>query len=147
MGVIVRQKEKGKGKPWWVFISHNGSRTSKKVVPISDPGNEALESQWVFMNAVGGPIDSDKWRQRVFLPMLKKAKVKRIRIHDLRHTYATLRISKGDNPLDVANQLGDNVSVVMKVYIHWIPGKKKAEVDALDDVEFALESGKAENEK
>ena len=31
MGVIVRQKKPGKGKPWWVFVSHQGQRTSKKV--------------------------------------------------------------------------------------------------------------------
>ena len=31
MGVIVRQKTKGKGKPWWVFINHNGKRKSVKV--------------------------------------------------------------------------------------------------------------------
>jgi integrase len=31
MGCIVRQKVKGKGKPWWVFISHNGKRASRKV--------------------------------------------------------------------------------------------------------------------
>jgi hypothetical protein len=31
MGVTVRQKEKGKGKPWWVFISHNEQRTSRRV--------------------------------------------------------------------------------------------------------------------
>jgi integrase len=31
MGVTVRQKEKGKGKPWWVFISHNGKRSSRRV--------------------------------------------------------------------------------------------------------------------
>ncbi|MDJ0985181.1 MAG: hypothetical protein QNJ26_06525 [Desulfobacterales bacterium] len=31
MGVTVRQKTKGRGKPWWVFISHNGKRTSRKV--------------------------------------------------------------------------------------------------------------------
>ena len=31
MGVSVRQKEKGKGKPWWVFISHNGERKSLKI--------------------------------------------------------------------------------------------------------------------
>lgn len=31
MGVVVRQKTKGKGKPWWVFIAHNGKRTSRKV--------------------------------------------------------------------------------------------------------------------
>ena len=31
MGATVRQKVKGKGKPWWVFISHDGQRTSRKV--------------------------------------------------------------------------------------------------------------------
>ncbi|MGQ9688912.1 MAG: hypothetical protein ACUVXF_09030 [Desulfobaccales bacterium] len=31
MGVTVRQKVKGKGKPWWVFIAHNGKRKSIKV--------------------------------------------------------------------------------------------------------------------
>ena len=31
MGVRVRQKFKGRGNPWWVFISHNGKRTSRKV--------------------------------------------------------------------------------------------------------------------
>jgi integrase len=31
MGVTVRQKTKGKGKPWWVFISHHGKRKSIKV--------------------------------------------------------------------------------------------------------------------
>jgi integrase len=31
MGVKVRQKIKGKGKPWWVFVTHSGQRTSKKI--------------------------------------------------------------------------------------------------------------------
>ena len=31
MGVTVRQKVKGKGNPWWVFVSYNGKRTSRKV--------------------------------------------------------------------------------------------------------------------
>ena len=31
MGVRVRQKKKGKGQPWWVFISHNGKRTSRQI--------------------------------------------------------------------------------------------------------------------
>ena len=31
MGVTVRQKAKAKGNPWWVFINHNGQRTSRKV--------------------------------------------------------------------------------------------------------------------
>lgn len=31
MGVTVRQKVKGKGKPWWVFVTYHGNRTSKLV--------------------------------------------------------------------------------------------------------------------
>lgn len=31
MGVTIREKGKGKGKPWWVFIGHNGKRKSIKV--------------------------------------------------------------------------------------------------------------------
>lgn len=31
MGVSVRQKIKGKGQPWWVFITHNGKRRSRKI--------------------------------------------------------------------------------------------------------------------
>jgi integrase len=31
MGIVVRQKVKGKGEPWWVFISHDGKRTSRRV--------------------------------------------------------------------------------------------------------------------
>ena len=73
----------------------------------------------------------------MFNKALEKAELRKIRIHDLRHTYSTLRISKGDNIQDVSNQLGHHsVKLTLDVYSHWIPGKKKAEVDALDDQEF-----------
>lgn len=31
MGVTVRQKQPGKGKPWWIFIHHNGKRKAKRI--------------------------------------------------------------------------------------------------------------------
>ncbi len=31
MGVIVRQKVKGKGNPWWVFVAHNNKRISRMI--------------------------------------------------------------------------------------------------------------------
>jgi len=65
--------------------------------------------------------------------MRTKAELRKIRIHDLRHTYATLRISKGDNIADVSAQLGHHsVKLTLDVYNHWAPGKKKFEVDELD---------------
>jgi len=95
-----------------------------------------MDDSLVFTNGKGKLIDSDGWRRRVFKKALKRARIRDIRIHDMRHTHATLRLSKGDNIVDVANQLGDDVTVVLKVYSHWMPGKKKAEVDVLDDPEY-----------
>lgn len=92
------------------------------------------ETEYIFTNEAGKPVDVNNWRRRVFNKALEKAGVRRIRIHDLRHTYATLRISKGDNIGDVANQLGHHsVKLTLDTYYHWMPGKKKSEVDALDD--------------
>jgi integrase len=100
----------------------------------------------VFTNEKGGLLDKDNWRRRVFLKALKKAELREIRVHDLRHTYATLRISKGDNIQDVSNQLGHHsVKLTLDVYSHWIPGKKKDEVDALDDI-YTFQFNKIEKE-
>jgi integrase len=86
------------------------------------------DSNWIFTNGEGNLIDTDNWRRRVFNKAIKEAGVKRIRIHDLRHTYATIRLPKGDNVVDVVNQLGDYVGVVLKVYSHWMPGKKRVKL-------------------
>jgi len=94
--------------------------------------------EFIFTNTVGTPIDVDNWRRRVFNKALEKAGVRKIRIHDLRHTYVTLRLEKGDNISDVSNQVGhSSVTLTLDVYNHWLPGKHKSEVDALDDPEFS----------
>ena len=91
--------------------------------------------EYVFMNHDGKFIDLSNWRRRIFNKALDKAKIRRIRVHDLRHTYATLRISKGDNITDVSNQLGHySVKLTLDPYNHWLPGKRKSEVDGLDDI-------------
>jgi integrase len=89
--------------------------------------------EYVFTSEAGSMIDKDNWRRRVFTKALQEAGLRTIRIHDLRHTYATLRISKGDNIADVSGQLGHHsVKLTLDVYNHWMPGEKKGEVDGLD---------------
>jgi len=93
--------------------------------------------EYLFTNEKGLILDKDNWRRRVFAKAFEKAELRKIRIHDMRHTYATLRISKGDNIADVSNQLGHHsVKLTMDTYYHWVPGKKKDEVDGLDDSSF-----------
>lgn len=91
--------------------------------------------EWVFVTKKGTPLNDSNWRNRVFYKALEKASLRKIRIHDLRHTYATLRISKGDNIADVSKQLGHHsVKFTMDIYYHWVPGGSKSEVDGLDDI-------------
>lgn len=91
--------------------------------------------EYIFTNENGTFLSLSNWRRRVFNKILEKAKLRRIRIHDMRHTYATLRISKGDNIADVSKQLGHgSVKLTLDVYYHWMPGSKKSEVDGLDDL-------------
>lgn len=90
--------------------------------------------EWVFVTMNGEPYH-ESYIRRVFYKALKKASLRKIRVHDLRHTYATLRISKGDNIADVSKQLGHHsVKFTMDIYYHWVPGGSKAEVDGLDEL-------------
>jgi len=104
--------------------------------------------EFVFTDNKGGFIDLSNWRRRIFNKALEKAKLRRIRIHDLRHTYATLRISKGDNIADVSYSLGHfSVKFTLDTYFHWLPGKKKSEVDELDRIGTPKEEEKKDKMK
>ena len=98
--------------------------------------------EWLFYNSEGQMVDGNNFRKRVFSKVLEKAELRQIRIHDLRHTYATLRISKGDNIVDVSKQLGHHsVKITLDVYAHWVPGGKKSEVDELDSKAAPVANG------
>ena len=51
------------------------------------------------------------------------AGVKRIRIHDLRHSHAALLVELGYSIVAVAERLGDTVEVAMSTYSHLYPNK------------------------
>lgn len=64
---------------------------------------------------------------------LEQANLRHIRVHDLRHTYATVRLLRGHNVGDVSHQLGhSSIKITYDVYGHWIPGSFKSEVEDLD---------------
>lgn len=112
-------------------------------VYLTERKKETLEKgwgetpEWLFYNETGKMIDINNLRKRIFYKCLEKVGLRRIRIQDLRHTYSTLRISKGDNIKDVSKQLGHHsITITLDTYTHWMPGSKKSEVDELDfDVE------------
>ncbi len=53
--------------------------------------------EWVFCSEVGSLLDKENLRKRVFYRCLAKAGLRQVRIHDLRHTYASLLIQQGES--------------------------------------------------
>ena len=73
----------------------------------------------IFPNEAGGPLNHNNVVSRYFNPALKKAKIKRFRFHDLRHTYASLLIEQGENIKYIQSQLGhSSPTVTWNVYAH-----------------------------
>jgi len=52
--------------------------------------------EWLFTNEGGGALNADNFRKRVWDRAMEKSELRRRTPHDMRHTYATLRLSKGD---------------------------------------------------
>jgi len=89
---------------------------------------------WVFINEEGRQLDHGNFRRRVFYPILTKAGLRRIRFHDLRHTFASLLLQQGESPQYVKEQMGHHsIQVTVDIYGHLIPGANRKAVDRLDD--------------
>ena len=98
--------------------------------------NEVME-EWVFATPApraGRQLDPSNLR-KVFQSQLTAAKLRRIRFHDLRHTFASLLIQQGESLAYVRDQLGHHsIQITVDTYGHLVPGGNRQAVDRLDDV-------------
>ena len=86
----------------------------------------------MFCNEEGRPIWKSNFERRVFHKALDRAKLRRLRFHDLRHTFASRLIQNGESLVYVKDQLGHHsIKVTVDVYGHLVPGANKAAVDRL----------------
>lgn len=87
-------------------------------------GIDWQEYDLVFANVSGGPIHPDN-ADRDFNRLVKRAGVKPIRIHDLRHTFATLAIRAGVPIKVVSESLGHaDISTTLRTYTHVVPAQR-----------------------
>ena len=81
---------------------------------------------WLFCTEDGGALDGDNLRHRVFYKVLEKAPLRRVRFHDLRHTFASLLIAQGESLAYVRDQLGHaSIQLAVDTYGHLIPGANR----------------------
>ena len=70
-----------------------------------------------------------------FYRLLDKAGLPRIRFHDLRHTAASLMLSRGVHPKIVSEMLGHStIAITLDLYSHVTPTMQRQAADAMDEL-------------
>lgn len=128
-----------------IGMSEPKTARGRRVVALDDHTVAALETykeerapadddELLFCYRTGTPLNPIDISKR-FIRLSKRAGLKRIRLHDLRHTHATLALQAGIHPKIVSERLGHStISLTLDIYSHAIPHLQKeaaAEIAAL----------------
>ena len=113
----------------------------KRLLESFLKGRTDISDELVFLSPDGAILDPDNLYHRYFQPVLTKAGLRKIRLHDLRHTFGSLLIQSGASIVYVKEQMGhSSIQVTVDTYGHLIPGANVSFVDRLDVDEKAEES-------
>jgi integrase len=101
----------------------------------------------VFPNELGGPMD-DRNDYRSWVALLRRAKVRRVRLHDGRHTAATLLLAAGVHPRVVMDLLGHStMRTTTDTYSHVLPALAQQAADTLDEALWGSAEGPSKPRK
>ncbi|MFC2042406.1 tyrosine-type recombinase/integrase [Chloroflexota bacterium] len=107
--------------------SQNQTRKSLGLPPLTD-------DDLVFSQYDGKPLLPDSvtqaWRHTA-----RRSGLRGIRLHDCRHTHASLLLKQNVHPVVVAQRLGHaSVQITMDTYSHILPGIQEAVAKRFDDI-------------
>ena len=96
--------------------------------------NEGREpAPWVFLSPEGLRWEERNLR-RGWYRCLEQAGVRKVRFHDLRHTFVSLLIKQGAHPKYIQEQAGhSSIQVTMDTYGHLFPSQNREWVNKLDE--------------
>jgi integrase len=119
---IVRGEEKEpktKGSIRNIQIHENAINALKEIRQ-----SQYFDEYRVFINPKTKKTykDADGIRKRIWMPALEVASVEYRCPYTCRHTFASMMLSKGENPMKVAAQMGHvGLKMINDVYGRWIP--------------------------
>lgn len=112
------------------------SKTGPRTVWLSSAAQRLLDrlprtNEWVFPTAEGDrPMSSDTlyafWRSLLVVSGLRD-----VRLHDLRHTYASLALRQGETVLTIGRLLGHRDPATTLRYTHFAPAAMRDAVEAV----------------
>jgi hypothetical protein len=91
-------------------------------------------SPWMFPSPTDAtkPVDASFIRSKRWDRLLRVAGLRSLKLHALRHTYASLLLQDGESPTYVKELMGhSSIQVTVDVYGHFIPGKNRGAVERL----------------
>jgi integrase len=96
-------------------------------------GEEYVDHGFVFATYTGTPIRPSNVLRRSFKPILTAAELPDIRIHDLRHTCATLLLAAREHPKVVQERLGHaSITLTLDLYSHAVAGMQEEAATKLE---------------
>jgi integrase len=102
-------------------------RQHLKLHPLS-------ENDLVFSHYDGSPLLPDSITH-AWIKLVRKCGLNGIRLHDARHTHATIMLKQGVHPKVVQERLGhSSIALTMDTYSHVAPGLQQAAAKGFDDI-------------
>ncbi len=120
-------------------IAIKGTKTKyDRYIPISKPlkkllGNIDKKSEYVFADKAGKKLTDFK---RSFHTACRNAGLKDLRIHDLRHVFASKMVMNGTSLYITGELLGHRTTQMTKRYSHLVPDTLKKAVDEVWNINF-----------
>ena len=124
-----------RNKTDYITAPKTESSNRKITIPqfLQDEINQFLDRQYELMPEERIFPITDRAIQKKMKQKTEQAKLKPIRVHDLRHSHIALLIEKGMQPLVIAQRVGhDSVNTTMNIYGHLYPNKQKQVADLLN---------------
>lgn len=108
------------------------TKSGIRTIKLLQPAIEALRAQMEFTYLKGAevfqnPLNMGRWTgdqqiRTMWAGVIKKCGVRYRRPYQTRHTYASMMLSAGENPMWVAKQMGHaDWTMIAKVYGKWMP--------------------------
>lgn len=109
------------------LMDHRDSESCRRA-----QAKDWTDSGLVFTNVRGGPVEAGEIN-RALTRALKVAGLPRIRVHDLRHTVASILLESGVHPKIVQELLGHStIRLTLDTYSHLTPGLHQQAARTMD---------------
>ncbi|WIY63087.1 site-specific integrase [Bacillus arachidis] len=97
-------------------------------------GEDYIDLDLVLPTIHGRPLEPRSFR-RAFYSLTKHLELPQIRIHDLRHTHATMLIQQNINVKLISERLGHtDIDTTLNTYSHVLPSMQKSVAEKLNEL-------------